>query len=517
MRGNIHSAGRRSGQIVVALAIMLLALTVLALMNLDTFLALRGKTRAVNAGDAAALAAAHWQGITLNLVGELNLARLNAIYQNVEDPETANEVSAGIFALQERIAFAGPVMARYAASKAAAANHSGPNRGMTQIVDTSIDLAMKVEPEGSESWPTRWKDYAQMLKETRCSSCGCLHATCSNAHLFDLFSNFYDGHILHSRPFYEAVAGRDWCWFFLRKNMYSLLRNFTSWPPLGDPLEADCDNPEYFGVGLCRGYIDTAILDDIILDFAAKYELPDITEESIKKMGDERINEAPWYQYDGSVWRTWTEMDPYGHDILPLVSAPKDEYNLLGATAAASANGKFPLFTPRNLGRVSGLKNLDANALESEEERKDNIRAERHDWMSAMVESSRNVAWEAAAKPFGCRETGAGSEQVTRFNGLPFPLVTPDFTTVRLIPLAGASGGCMGDAEWVVHLRDHLQDYMSSKSGKPGCKWCSALAKWDKPEFRQAGVEWLKENSEKCLTHGGNGPCWPKGGTRHAH
>jgi len=514
MKSRIHR--NRSGQIVVALAIMLLALAILALMNIDTFLALRGKTRAVNAGDAAAMAAAHWQGITLNLVGELNLARLDAICLCAEEPDKAYEISSGILALQERIAFAGPTMGLLAASQAAAMNYSGVSSNMTEIVDESIKLAQRIEPEGSASWPSRWKDYAQMLHEARGQG---LHATCNNAHLFDLFTNFADGHILHSKPFYEAIIGRDWCWFFLRKSMYSLLRNFQSWPALGDPLDADCDNPEYFGVAFRRGMLDIATLRDIFPDFAAKYNLPSIIDEKVETVKLSNVNDLPWFQYDLGTWRRWNEMDTEGYDRLPLLSSPKDEYNILGATAAASAGGGFPIFTPAFDEKVQNLKGLNANAFSTEEEREEKLAAEKWDWMSAMAEGGHGVGWSAAAKPFGCRETSAGREPVTHFNGQLFPLVTPDFTTVRLIPLAGASGGNLstGDAGWVVHIREHLPPYMENGHKTPGCKWCSALARWDDPEFRHSGVEWLKHNSDQCLVTGGGGSYTPQGGTRHAH
>ena len=44
----------------------------------DIFLSARAKMHLANTGDAAALAAARWQGVTLNLIGDLNLAHLAA-------------------------------------------------------------------------------------------------------------------------------------------------------------------------------------------------------------------------------------------------------------------------------------------------------------------------------------------------------------------------------------------------------------------------------------------------------
>ena len=60
-----------SGQIVLLLAFIITGLVFLLILNMDVFLAIRNKVRIQNAGDAAALAGARWQGITLNLIGDL--------------------------------------------------------------------------------------------------------------------------------------------------------------------------------------------------------------------------------------------------------------------------------------------------------------------------------------------------------------------------------------------------------------------------------------------------------------
>ena len=60
----------RSGQIVLILAFVMLGIVLLFLMVSDIFLATRNKNRIQNAGDAAALMAARWQGVTLNLIGD---------------------------------------------------------------------------------------------------------------------------------------------------------------------------------------------------------------------------------------------------------------------------------------------------------------------------------------------------------------------------------------------------------------------------------------------------------------
>ena len=68
----------KSGQIAILLVLLLAGLVMLFALNVDVFTSSRSKIRLQNAADASALALARWQGITLNLIGELNLAHLAA-------------------------------------------------------------------------------------------------------------------------------------------------------------------------------------------------------------------------------------------------------------------------------------------------------------------------------------------------------------------------------------------------------------------------------------------------------
>ena len=477
MRSRAHKA--RSGQVVVALALMLLALVVLALVNVDVFLAMRGKARLGNAGDAAALAAARWQGITLNLIGELNLERIDAVCRHADDPSRAEDISAGILALQERIAFAGPVMALHAADLAAKRNNAPIDRGITRLVDEAAARAVNIESQPNSPWPTKWQDYSTMLRQTRGEG---LAAGCDNARLLDLSVSFY-GHPLYFRSFYEAIAGEDWCWFFLRDSMYSLLANFTSWPPPPEPRPIDSDNPEFFAVMVRRSFIPLFRSRESLLTIAEAYGLSNVTGDSLDRAAalSDPYSQI-WYAYDlddYSGWRAWTEMDPSGPEQIPVLSAPKDEYNVFGATAATRVIGGLDPLTP-------GV-------------------------------SERPIVWTAAAKPFGARTALGSKEPVTRLGGELFPLITPDFTDVRLIPLAGASEGRLGtaDEEWMDHVRSHVPMHVETSQTIKGCRWCASLDKWNDPAFRRRGVDWLKDNSDQCLDGHGSSPL--KGGTRHAH
>ena len=70
---------QRGGQVVIFLLMLLVSLAFVLLWDVDLHRIVTIKTKTQNAGDTAALSGARWQGITLNLVGELNLLHTLAL------------------------------------------------------------------------------------------------------------------------------------------------------------------------------------------------------------------------------------------------------------------------------------------------------------------------------------------------------------------------------------------------------------------------------------------------------
>ena len=68
------------GQAALYLVMALVGIMMLVLANVGAFLSVRAKNRAMNAGDAAALAAARRQAELLNEIGRLNLRHAEADY-----------------------------------------------------------------------------------------------------------------------------------------------------------------------------------------------------------------------------------------------------------------------------------------------------------------------------------------------------------------------------------------------------------------------------------------------------
>ena len=107
---------RKKGQVAIFLVLILAGLALLLALNVDVFTSSRAKIRLQNAADASALALARWQGATLNMIGDLNLAKLAAVCRSNEN------AIAGIGQLQRRLAFICPTIGMKAANDIAEKN-----------------------------------------------------------------------------------------------------------------------------------------------------------------------------------------------------------------------------------------------------------------------------------------------------------------------------------------------------------------------------------------------------------
>jgi len=476
---------QKSGQVVLVLAFMLLGLLLLALVGADAFLASHRKNRIQNAGDAATLAAARWQGITLNALGALNLAKIDTLCragdpsQNPDAWEAATNICERLTALQERIAFAGPLMGFYAAQRAALKNG---------IVEQDVDMAALVSEtvlrapmlEGTELWPEKAEDYADMLRGAARDG---VFAGVENAQYFNFAIQL--PHPLYSKAFYEAVDGEDWCWFYLNGGMRNLLASFSGWNDIPESEPISPVNPEFFGtdVRVVRGALadlnrnwTAPQTHAAVLELANRNACPNVNDLTLQQCGMITNRHFAWVTY-GSDWHAWNRMHRADEARLPLISDVKEKYDVQGAFAATRVRQILEPFTP-------GV-------------------------------SSRMNVWTAAAKPFGSID-----DQTVTMNG-EFPLVTPAFTDVRLTMLSAYDEGRlnMADRAWVTHTRDHIQP-PSSISHTDGCPYCSILRKWENPAFRAKGAAWLAANGDEQCRRSSSCSCCncsPKGGTRHAH
>ena len=462
----------RSGQIVLVLAFILVGLVLMFLMVSDIFLAVRNKNRIQNAGDAAALMAARWQGVTLNLIGELNLLHLAAAC------ETNETAMAGIVALQERLAITGPLVGFWAANETAKRNGAPVDDGMTEIVHSAARAA---ETHTSPTWPDKGADYAAMLRTIAADG---VAAGADNARLLPAVEG---GHPLYNSIFYNIISNEDpefWApalcrGRFFGNNHLKTTHVFLSWSGWGDippaSVSNDMVNSEFFGVDVMRARAPFLVGGDVkgeLVTVAANCGLGDmVTDRAIDESHVLEDDLYPWYLYNGR-WRDWSELDRGGETRFPLMGSVKQRYNVMGAAAACRVRDVLPTLSEIAVTNV--------------------------------------FMWTAAAKPFG-DENGQRVIDV-----MPdAPLVLPSFKFTRLIPLDGAGGANLGaaDEEWVRHVREHVPQGIRVQN----CSYCRILDKWEVPDHVRAGGSFLLHHAHGEVCEPPTSGSGPGGGARRAH
>jgi hypothetical protein len=456
--------------------VMVLVVTFfIAIWQFDFHKTLFVKAKSRNAGDAAALAAARWQGIALNLIGDLNILQALAIQDGLDRGLTEFPEAVAIADLEARLCYVGPMIALVAAQQA------GKNNGIYNnalYTDAMLAHAAEVRSEYNDRYPdppyvnqpsppTAWDDYASMIQAVADNG---VAVFCDNVHLYTDYVN-YD-HYLLMPAFYDAISSADWCWFFF--NAMDLLENYTSWqewPPLPIIREPEPINAEYFGLGL-RKVSRLATLPRVRdADGNLQTALNAIEDAAGVDLSNQVATvEAAWYCYDDYRWRPWTDFIPKD---FPFIGDVRRQYDYVGADAAVRIETDTQRLTPR---------------------------AARAD-----------ITWSAAAKPFGFLED---SEKPNAYS-----IVLPAFEDVRLIPIDTSTAPAGGSRPgWYTHIKDHLPVYVQTGLGglEPGCWYCAQLRAWEDYGFRADGLDWLRRNSDSCYSSGGGGG-GGDGGNRRGH
>lgn len=480
----------RRGQVILYLLMVLVAITLLSLLNVDTFLVVRGKNRVQNAGDAAALRAAREQGRILNEIGRLNLEHILAAVEN-----DSNECER-IVLEQRRAALLQPVAALEFANEAAEKNGMEVREEFSKILEDHVREIREVYCGGSEDeydpycppWPGAWEEYAAKIEE---AISGGLRTGPDNVEFFYASG----GHLLLNRQFYHAIAGYNWCWFHW--NAEEWLKSYDSyhdWPDLPIGKEQNLDNSEIFNLhveaweGALTDILDTNQIAKIYREYADNGEL------SAEKMALSHIltnrNET-WFLFDSAgvgTWGRWFNVLSLVEDVnsgeeFPIVGEIKEEYNVRGCAAICRCV-------------------MDVEAF--------------------AIDSSSAVTWSAAAKPFGTVVNFDGEKDVVtalrRF-------IVPCFDSVRLVAVDSVGGENLATADygWVTHIRKHLWNvegtgYLQKgplARSSEGCFYCLMLENWEHRSFRREGISWLKYNAATCVRPTGGGPA--SGGTSHGH
>lgn len=457
----------RRGQIAIYLVAIVLAIAVLAVMNVSVFLSVRSKNRAMNAGDAAALAVAKHQGELLNKIGADNILHLKAAIAG--DEQTCRE----IMERQKRMCFLGPLEGIRLGNAAARAN--GVDRdaggGMAKILrDHVLDIRtvfMQNVDSYPEPWEGAWGEYADSLEAIVGTLGDEMVVGPENVEFVDAWQCFP----LVTKMFYEAIAGRNWCWFHFNGTwLFDCDSHNMPRPDFAEPTPNY--NSEVYSLHLTFAPL-TRLADPEMMQLVM--DLAGCTKEELavasKLLSDP---EQVWAFFD-DMWHPWHEIDPLNG--FPAAGTVKPEYDVRGCAAICRVENGF----------------------------------------ADLVEGREGVAsWTAAAKPFGTVEDLDGNlAPVTALKRL----VTPAFTEVRLVPLDAVGGADLSTADcvWMDHVRDHLPKYLQNGPLAVGinCFYCDQLRLWEGATFRAMGRSWLKFNSGTCRRP--LGPGGGTGGTAHGH
>ena len=462
----------RDGQVALYLVMVLVAIAFLVFMNVGAFLAVTARNRTMNAGDAAAVAVAKHQGELLNRIGELNIERLKLALRG--DAASAARC-AEIAEEQARICFLEPLEGISIGNAAARNNGIGTSDAMAKILRQHVIDVRTIYAANPESYPPpwdgAWEEYAQRLE---LAVGGGVWAGPDNVDFVDAMG----GHLLLNKQFYNAIAGRNWCWFhFNASGLLDTYSGFGDWGPLPvadeETRRQRCMNSEVYSLQLdCRVGSALQLFGKPLI--AKLLGLPETSVTNTALLADQSQR---WYCY-GAMWRDWWEIDPDGEWQFPVVGQVKPEYNVRGCAAICRVTRDIPDV-------VGGVR-------------------------------ENPTVWAAAAKPFGTVDNLAGElDVVTALKNL----VTPAFTDVRLVPLDTVGGRDLStaDAGWMDHVREHLPRYLADGPGAlpPSCYYCKQLVQWERESFRQQGQNWLKYNSRSCVRSSGSGGS--RGGSAHGH
>lgn len=466
----------KRGQVVIYLIMTLVALCLLTLLNVDTFVAVRAKNRLQNGGDAAALAAARKQGSLINEIGRLNIEHFAAAVKN--DAREAAE----IVEKQRRLALLGPVEALRLADDAARQNGMEVRDEFATILRRHVAEIRTVYAGGGgegepypEPYPGAWTEYATAIDDV---ISGGLATGPDNVEFYDAAG----GHLLLERQFYHAISGKNWCWFhFHAENALNSYDSYHDWAPLPARRENTLDNSEIFSLHVTarKGSLAEIFTDEELAELAKRFLEEPFDPASVKT---NLLSDADqtWFFFDEGAWHRWFEGlhladDEEAYDF-PIAGEIRPEYNVRGCAAICRC-----------------MREIDSVALET----------------------SSDHTWSAAAKPFGLVENFDGeNDTVTALKGF----VTPAMNAVRLVPLDAVGGENLATADygWVEHVRRHLAGYLAhGPTLAHSCFYCLQLVTWEHESFRNEGINWLKFHAGSCVrpTGGRSG----HGGTSHGH
>jgi len=453
--------------------------------SFDLHRVITAKMRVRNATDAAALAAARWQGVTLNMIGELNLIQATLLSIEAENQADLPEFDVSfvptgeLHDLRRRLNFIGPLAAYAIAQQTAFEN------GAFHDPALEADMRFLAEEirtqEGWELYENAFKEYAELLE---------LMAT--NGMAVGAFTPRLPDHPLTQERFYGAIAQALAGWWCPMHDYEYELENYEgidSWSKLDTEFKygyvLDLGLQEYTSVDV---YADLPNPRPGVTDFETRQDFLSslsnylaVTEETgiVPNFGSPDyvlegiypyLPSRPirWHVYNNSWARPWPMPTYYDEEAdeeggqFPLRSAVRPEYDYIGATVGLSMS--VPV------GR--GI-------------------------LSTTDDETVDLVYKTKAMPFGFYEDVT---EPPYYLGFVFPV----FDKVRLIH-SDIGGPVMG-AAFYRHVAKHLEAYLEGgpDASDPDCRYCTLLRAWETLD-REYGLAWLK----KAYEDEDNNPCEP--------
>lgn len=481
---------RKSGQAIIFLMVVLVIGTLAVVWNFDLHRVVSAKLRMRNAGDAAALAGARWQGYALNMIGDLNLIQAAIVSMSYEDDTNgitfyAPDEAFELHELRSRLEVVGPLGAFAVAQQTAFNNGALPD---PDLAENLLYMAEELRDEISDTpYDNAWDEYADLLEN--------LVARGVAVGSYSLYLPRRP-HPLLREDFYAAIAQAQANWWCAMRPFDYYLENYEdheSWPTLPSEfryrLMFDLMLDEFSVEYADDGWIppDAAIPEgdeygqefaeflgsnDVIMGFGdPDYAYPGIV----------ALPELEWHVYhsdprNGGWDARWPRPAEYDDvvtranlsRVLAIRERVKPEYDYLGAVAGIS------MAAPVSRGILSSSGNPTVD-----------------------------LSYRAKAKPFGVLdfENDDAGVQPPHYFGFVFPC----FDQVRLVHSDIGYGVFSGP--FYDHITRHLQAYLDggTASLQPDCSYCRLLVAWETLDRRE-GLEWL----DRAYSDDVDNPCRPE-------
>ena len=486
MQTNQHP---KSGQAIIFLLVVVVIGLFLVIWNFDLHRVVTAKVQTRNAVDAAAMTGARWQGITINMIGELNLiqaAILSTEFENqLGEPEfVVPEEVTELHGLRKRLNYIGPLAAFALAQQAAFDNGAVRDPVLESDLFQLAEELKKSENQGTQPYDNAAEDYAALLEVI------IEQGVAAGSYV----ANFPDNP-LTDEAFYAGIAqalGGGWCGLEPYDYWLGNYEDYESWPSLDTdlevyyPLELKLSSFVSVSSGAEVGHIPPSLAGDINTFLSQLQDYFDVDEFGIfNTLGSLEYATNGMYPYmptEDITWHifgdSWRESwpDPAGSEddleededgnLFPIWGKIQPRYNYMGAEAG------FGISAPVHRGIVAG-----------------------------RTEDTVTLRSKAKAKPFGYIEA-PGEDAPPHY----FGYVLPVFTDVRLIH--SDIGDKMLAPGFYRHVVRHLEAY---QDGGPDalsseCPYCRLLKAWEELDL-DAGARWL-EDAEGS----GDNPCDPTSG-----